>query len=283
MKIEQYEEEFYDEFNKSIKLMEGNKPCIAFSGGVDSSLLACLCKNYLGCDNLSLISVRFDGDEEIDYIKWAADILETNLISSEITYQELEKGIIETLGIIEYDRVALLENAIGYYFIFKLATSNGFDTILSGNGLDELFCGYDVFRRRYSSGETRHLINHLTEVAKKDKIMIDKISRRFDINYLCPFLEENFIKLSKKIPLSLKIKDENDDLRKHFIRKMASQMGLPNEIFYRKKKSFQYSSGLHRSIRKLARINGYTNKKGKELGYESGMKAYVFSIDKSKK
>ena len=55
-------------------------------------------------------------------------------------------------------------------------------------------------------------------------------------------------------------------------------LGVPWDIAYREKNSLQYSSGLHRAIRLLARKNGYTNKKGKSLGYESGMKAFIMKL-----
>jgi hypothetical protein len=37
---------------------------------------------------------------------------------------------------------------------------------------------------------------------------------------------------------------------------------------------------LHKSIRKLARIKGYTNQKGKKLGYESGAEAFIKNLEK---
>ena len=64
------------------------KTCIAFSGGVDSSLLARLV--YLQGYNLSLISVYFGECNEIEYTKRAAETLDGNLYNINILLEELE-------------------------------------------------------------------------------------------------------------------------------------------------------------------------------------------------
>lgn len=250
--------------------------CIAFSGGVDSSLLTRIV--FLKGFDLSMISISFDKDDEFNYVKKAAKLIGGKHFYSDISITDLEKGLRRTLDTIEYDRIALLENAVGYYFIFKLASDLGFDTVLSAHGVDELHCGYDVFRRRFHTTDLNRLITELTDTAKQDKLVIDRISEIFEIDYLCPFLDDAFIEYSRSVPLSQKICDENDILRKHHIREQALQLGVPEEIAHYPKNSFQYSSGLHKAIRRLARKNGYTNRKGKCLGYESGVKAYITSL-----
>jgi asparagine synthase (glutamine-hydrolysing) len=222
--------------------------------------------------------VSFGRNTEFEYTKRAAIFLNGDLYHINILLEELEIGLIHTLQTIEYDRIALLENAVGYYFIFKHAKINNFNTVLSAHGVDELYCGYDVFRRQFHEADLNKLIIELTETARKDKGMIDRVAKLFDVTYHCPFLENEFIEYSKMVPLYQKIIDENDYLRKHYFREQAQKLGIPLEVAYHEKSSFQYSSGLHKAIRLLARKNGYTNKKGKSLGYESGVKAYIMKL-----
>lgn len=254
------------------------KTCLAFSGGVDSSLLAKLIV-LLGFD-LSLVSVSFGEFDELEYVKKAAKLLGGVHYYSDISLTSLEKGLTHTLETIKFDRIALLENAVGYYYIFELASCNGFDTVLSAHGVDELFCGYDVFRRQFHETDINKLIVELTNTAKQDKYEINKVAEIFNITYHCPFLDDVFIDFSKLVPLSQKIIDEKDIMRKHYIREQAIRLGIPEEIAYNEKRSLQYSTGLHKAIRRLARKNGYTNMKGKSLGYESGVEAYLVSLIK---
>jgi asparagine synthase (glutamine-hydrolysing) len=252
--------------------------CLAFSGGVDSSLLATFLKRK--CKDTILLSINFLEYGELDYIRKTADIIGLPIIMKNIPMKEFEAGIKHTLETIEYDRVALLENCIGFYFIFKYAKKYGFEKVISGNGVDELFCGYNIFKSQYKNFKIIELIDKLVNIALEDKIQIDKLAKFFNLEYICPFLDEDIIEYCMDIPTSLKINNCTDNIRKHFVRKIAEKEGLPMNIVKRKKKSFQYSSGLHKSIRKIARKKGYSNKKGKRLGYESGAEAYIKILEK---
>jgi asparagine synthase (glutamine-hydrolysing) len=210
----------------------GAGSCLAFSGGVDSSLLATFLKRKLR--DITLLSINFLEYGEVEFIRKAAYEIGIPLILKNISITELEEGIKDTLRIIEYDRVALLENCIGFYFIFKYSEEIGFNYVISANGVDELFCGYDIFRSLYKKTEINELIDNLVETAQKDKVQIDKLSDYFNLDYICPFLNEKVIEYSRNIPVSLKIKNCNDFIRKHFIRKVAEKQGLPNKMFSNK-------------------------------------------------
>jgi asparagine synthetase B (glutamine-hydrolysing) len=122
--------------------------CVAFSGGVDSSLFATTLKRNYG--NITILSINFSEYGEIDYIRKAAEAVGLFLIMKNISITELGEGIKDALTIIEYDRVPLLENCIGFYFIFKYAERVGSKSVVSTNGVVELFFGYDIFRNKYN-------------------------------------------------------------------------------------------------------------------------------------
>ncbi|NIQ05884.1 MAG: asparagine synthase, partial [Candidatus Korarchaeota archaeon] len=66
-------------------------------------------------------------------------------------------------------------------------------------------------------------------------------------------MSEDFIKFAMKIPVNLKIKSKEDEIRKHVLREVALEIGVPRSATFRQKKAFQYSSGLHKAIQRLAR------------------------------
>jgi asparagine synthase (glutamine-hydrolysing) len=53
-----------------------------------------------------------------------------------------------------------------------------------------------------------------------------------------------------EVPVSFKIKNGE---RKHILKKMANRKGLPNEITHKNKKAIQYSSGVDKTLRRLAK------------------------------
>jgi len=207
--IEQLKQKVYFVVNE----VESRSVGIAFSGGVDSSLLAKACKN-MG-KNATLLTVSFSNRRDIEISKAVSDVLGLNLLSDLVSLEEL-----------------------------RLASENQLKTVLSANGLDELFCGYHVYRSHYGDETAmKNLMETLVETAKNDKKEMDKLSAMFRVNYVTPFLSDEFVDFAMKIPLNLKITGTDDDLRKHVLRKAALEIGVPREAAMRPKKAFQYSSG----------------------------------------
>ena len=250
---------------------------IAFSGGVDSSTLAVACRGLKR--EVTLLTIAFPGSSDIDISKETAEELGLPLIWRSIPLETLEEGIKTVLGIIRFDRLALLENCVCFYYVFEAASEAGIRTVLSANGMDELFCGYDLYRKYYGDEESlMRVMSMLVETARRDKAETDKIAKLWSINYECPFLSDKFVEYAMSIPWDYKIRGIDDYLRKHALREAALRMGVPESSAMRKKKAFQYSSGIHKAIRKLARRRGYTRGKARELGYSGEIEAYIESL-----
>jgi asparagine synthase (glutamine-hydrolysing) len=62
--------------------------------------------------------------------------------------------------------------------------------------------------------------------------------------------------LGLSIPDSLKIRSPEDGLRKLILRKASADLGLPKKIAEAPKKAIQYSTGIDKCIKKLARCRG---------------------------
>ncbi|MEM2876202.1 MAG: hypothetical protein QXL67_04550, partial [Candidatus Bathyarchaeia archaeon] len=54
-------------------------------------------------------------------------------------------------------------------------------------------------------------------------------------------------------PFSLKISSPNDRLRKSILRSLAHEIGVPEMSIKAKKRAIQYSTGVSKALRKLAR------------------------------
>ena len=125
----------------SIKLrIRSDVPVGAFlSGGIDSSLVVAYMKK-LGVDT-STYTIGFEQNEydESKYAKKASDIVKTNY-----NVKILDKSNFENLGqIVNYFGEPFADaSAIPMYYVSKFA-ANDVKVVLSGDGGDELFMGYN--------------------------------------------------------------------------------------------------------------------------------------------
>ena len=128
----------------------------------------------------------------------------------------------------------------------------GITTVVTANGIDELFCGYNAYREAYSGGESK--INEVMD-AKLDnelKMMkaVNMIASEFGVKILQPLLSPDFIEYAKTVPITEKITDSEDLYRKHIIRKLASNIGVPEVSCNKRKKALQYGSKIHKTLLK---------------------------------
>lgn len=236
---------------ESIDKLDLNEVCIAFSGGVDSTLLTRLCMaNKLA---IRLLTIGFLDSYDIKRAMQQADRYNLSITTKKIGLESLEERIKRVIGKVEWRRLVRLELCVFYYNLFKVAYENQYRTVMSADGVDALFCGYDVYRRSYDEDQDlNYLMKILAQQAIDDKKEINKVAEIFDIRYITPFLSEDIITLAEEIPLKHKIRGNNDRIRKHIIREIALENGIDRSIAYRSKSSLQYSSELHKGIEKLA-------------------------------
>lgn len=253
---------------------------IAYSSGVDSSLLAKACLN-LG-KKVFLLTVGLKGSEDLEKAKKYNFGLP--VFTKELSKEEVEGGIKFLASRLELPSLIDLEVSLVFYFIFRLAKENGIKTVLSANGMDELFCGYWKYRKILEKGE-EELKKTMIEDIKRAREIGEKnreVAKELGIEFVEPFLDEGFVEFALKIPFEHKIKSPQDGMRKHLTREIALELGVPREIAFSRKRSMQYSSGMDKAIERLAREKGITRFKARKMGFLGIKEAYVKSLTKGK-
>jgi asparagine synthase (glutamine-hydrolysing) len=223
---------------------------VAFSGGLDSSVLSKMCSDLNR--SVTLLTVGFAGSH---------DTIFSETIASQLQFPHKKHNIqrdefYENLNIVEHRikcRIAShLENCIAYLFIAQLAKENGFNVVLTANGIDELFCGYNQYRSMYKYGKSS-IMRLMHEKVLNELLLMEEITTvisYYGVTIKKPFLSEKFIEFAKEIPIDEKIKSEQDMLRKHIIRRLAIYIGVPQEAVMKPKKALQYGSLIHKYFTK---------------------------------
>lgn len=236
--------------NSISDVVQEKKIGIAFSGGVDSTLISKICSdmNY----DITLLTIGFTESHDIlfakevnTYLKYPHHILE---IDPE-TFTKVSSKIHQTINT---DNLSWNENCIAFYYVSKLASGLNLDTVITANGVDELFCGYNAYRDAFSGGESQIIKLMNTKLENELKMMkaVNLISSEFDVEILQPLLSFKFIEYAKSIPLSQKIHDSEDLYRKHIIRELANDIGVPEISCTKRKKALQYGSKIHKALLK---------------------------------
>ena len=247
---EQYQKLFDYIKNAISETVPGKKIGIAYSGGVDSTLISKICFD-MGYD-ITLLTIGFPESHDIlfakevnEFLKYPHHVLE---IDSE-SFPSICKKINQT---IQTENLSWNENSIAFYYVSKLAKSLSLDTVVTANGIDELFCGYNAYREAYSEGESRihQVMDEKLENELKMMKAVNLVASEFDVKIIQPLLHSKFIDYAKTIPISEKIHDSEDIYRKHIIRKLASQIDVPEISCNKRKKALQYGSKIHKALLK---------------------------------
>ena len=223
---------------------------VAFSGGVDSTLLAKLVKD-MGYD-VHLLTIGFQDSHDINFAKEVNQLLNFPHSISEIDPVKF-KGISQKINqTIKSDNLSWNENSIAFHYVAELAQKNELKTVVTANGIDELFCGYNSYREAIEKGEGE-VTKMMDEKLKNEgemMIAINQVTAEFGVKMVQPFLSPSFVDYSKKIPVSEKIHGPDDMQRKHPIRELAMDYGVPEVAAQKQKKALQYGSQIHKSLLK---------------------------------
>lgn len=227
---------------------------IAFSGGLDSSLLALL------SDNCQLYTVGLENSEDIAWSIQVAKELKKPITTKIITLPEAERIIKEVVHILQSTDVTHVGIGCVVYAVLEMAKEDGIKTVYGGLGAEEIFGGY---KRHIEYGKDLDNIHDrlwegLHDMEIRDFARDLPIAKHFDIELVAPFLNEELVTYAMQIDPKLKI---NNERRKIILQETAYVLGLPKEVAFRKKMAAQYSSKFDRAMEKLAKKKGFSLKK----------------------
>jgi asparagine synthase (glutamine-hydrolysing) len=249
--MDEMNKKLFDNIKNSIsETIQEKKIGIAFSGGVDSTLISKICSdmNY----DIILLTIGFPESHDILFAKEINEFLKYPHHTLEIdsdTFSTVSSKINQT---IKTDNLSWNENCIAFHYVSKLANSLDLDTVVTANGIDELFCGYNAYREAFSGGNSqiKEVMNSKLDNELKMMNAVNLVASEFGVKILQPLLSSKFIEYAKTIPISEKIHDSDDLYRKHIIRKLASEINVPELSCTKRKKALQYGSKIHKALLK---------------------------------
>lgn len=260
------------------KMVNVDKIGVLFSGGLDSSLIACLC-NERGA-NVTLYCSGLPNSKDIKNAKHVAEILGLKLRVKTISLDELERRLPEIIFSLEERNILNLSISIPTFFSTALAKEDGVKVMLSGQGADELLGGYKKYEYmlRSEGYEKLHtyLLKDLVKLYEVNLQRDDSVSMANSVEVRFPFLDKELVSFSIKIPVRYKVaKEGNDLIRKYILRLAAKELGIPSKIAEMPKLAIQFGSGSYKALKLIAKKKGFNERLAKEYGYANYMSLFV--------
>ena len=231
----------------------GGRVGVAFSGGVDSSLVAHVCSEHA---DVTLLTVGFEASHDVVYSSRVAELLRLPHRTRIISDAEFREAHDVVRRLVPPGRpLSWHENGIAFYIVAALAADAGLDRVVTANGIDELFCGYDAYRRIFDRGEAAitEMIGQKTDSEILMMEWLGRIAGRRGVRMEQPLLGGEFVGFAATVPLQEKIRGSGDLLRKHAVRRAAALAGLPPWVCGKRKKALQYGTRIHPRLLRAVR------------------------------
>jgi asparagine synthase (glutamine-hydrolysing) len=231
---------------------------VAFSGGLDSSIVAFLAKRSGA--NVHLFHVSLENQPETETAKQAAEELGLPIHIFQYREDDVKKALPSVIRLIEEPDPVKVSIGIPVYWAAETVAKAGFRVMFAGQGADELFGGYKRYLDDYSRyGKQRvqeKIFQDISGLYENNLERDFKICNFHNVELRLPFATYEIAEFAKDLPLELKIRSASDQLRKLVLRRVAENLGLPQFIVKKSKRAIQYTTGITKALRKNAKKEG---------------------------
>ena len=233
--MEDYSSKIYQILEKSCDSSESQ--LIALSGGLDSSILANFIKKRK-THGIAIISKDFVSTD-LTYCQIISKETNIPLTIYNTTTSEILDAVEKTIKILKNFNDIEIRNNVVMYLAIKWAKENDYKSIITGDGADELFAGYNFLVNKPEN----ELDAEIKRVCSIMHFPSQKIGEELGIKIESPFLDEELIKIANEIPSNLKIKQEKETRYGKWILRKTFEKYIPMQIVWRKKSPMQDGAG----------------------------------------
>jgi asparagine synthase (glutamine-hydrolysing) len=224
--------------------MMGDVPVGVFlSGGLDSTLVAAIAQNWLKerGDCLKTFAVGTEDSPDLLAARAAAEYLGTEHHERVYTAEEATSSLPDVVVAIEAFDPSLVRSAVPNHMLAEF-TAEHVKVVLTGEGADELFAGYE-YMREFDDPDELHdeLVRSVEGLHNLNLQRCDRVTMAHGLEARVPFLDREVIDHALHLPASWKIACEGQP-EKRLLRE-AFDGWLPHDLLWRDKSQFGDGSG----------------------------------------
>jgi len=220
------------------------KVAVAFSGGLDSSIIA-----RSAADHTEVVACTAYASQSGDAsrAREAADAMGLPLVTSELT-EDVVAAALSTLDL--PFQPSLMDKSLWclYSVVSRAAHREGARVMLLGQLADELFGGYakysEALKLRGGKAAESMMSNDVREYSSRGRVR-DAGACGGVVEPRFPFEARELGEFAASLPINFKIRDGE---RKAVLRRAALVLGVPEKVANAPKKAAQYSSGVQKLV-----------------------------------
>lgn len=244
--------EVRDAIAASLDATASDSLAVAFSGGVDSAVVA-------SAFDAPLYVVGFPESHDVEAARQAARLMGRELEVVELSLSDVERAVPEVARATGRTNAMDVSIALPLFLAGKRAAEDGYDRLAVGQGADELFGGYAKVARAPEDprveaetirGAAREVVATLPDQLERDLLGL----RGAGVEPVAPLLDDRVIRAALRLPRDLLVDSRGE--RKKALR-LAAREFVPDRVAFREKKAVQYGSLVSRELDRLARQAGF--------------------------
>ncbi|HXG73478.1 MAG TPA: asparagine synthase-related protein [Candidatus Nitrosotenuis sp.] len=210
---------------------------ISLSGGLDSTILAYFLKERK-IKAISIIAKDFVASD-LTYCQLVAQRLDIPLSIKMCDAVEVSDGIENTIKILKnFNDIEIRNNVVSYLALSEVKNA-GYDKIVTGDGADELFAGYNFLLNK----SQKDLELDLQRIAKIMHFPSHKLGKALGICVESPFCDSKVVEFAQNLPIEFKVRQEGDKKFGKWILRKAFEDEMPKSICWRQKSPMQEGAG----------------------------------------
>jgi asparagine synthase (glutamine-hydrolysing) len=217
---------------------------VILSGGLDSTLtLLHVREMHPKC---VAFTIGTPGSDDVSYARRVARELGVDHEVIELTPGDIRlSDIREAIRLSELTEYGDVINAVVSRPLFARVHRCGVKVVLCGDGSDELFGGYEMYRQPDLALRQRLFQHKLHNLGRTELQRVDRTSMGQSVETRVPFLDLALVRLAMRLPIEMKLRDGQD---KWILRHAFADI-LPDYVRQRPKNPLSHSSGLHERVR----------------------------------